>query len=108
MRERFGYDTRMLSAEEIRDDYCDERETVGGLLEAEGVGIHPLKFTFGLMARARALGATIHPASPVQGWQTIAGRHHLRTPGGTVRAKRVAVCTGGYTCLLYTSPSPRD
>ena len=97
MRESFGYDTRMLSAEEIRHDYCDERETVGGLLEAEGVGIHPLKFTFGLMARARALGASIHPASPVQGWQTIAGWHHLRTPGGTVRAKRVAVCTGGYT-----------
>ena len=23
--------------------------------------------------------------------------HHLRTPGGTVRARRVAVCTGGYT-----------
>jgi glycine/D-amino acid oxidase-like deaminating enzyme len=33
----------------------------------------------------------------VQGWQTINGVHHLRTPGGTVRAKRVAVCTGGYT-----------
>jgi glycine/D-amino acid oxidase-like deaminating enzyme len=33
----------------------------------------------------------------VQGWQTVNGIHHLRTPGGVVRAKRVAVCTGGYT-----------
>jgi glycine/D-amino acid oxidase-like deaminating enzyme len=33
----------------------------------------------------------------VQGWQTVNGVHHLRTPGGIVRAKRVAVCTGGYT-----------
>jgi glycine/D-amino acid oxidase-like deaminating enzyme len=97
MNETFGYATRMLSAEEIRRDYCDERETAGGLLEAEGVGIHPLKFTFGLIRQARALGASIHPGSPVQGWQTIGGVHHLRTPGGTVRAKRVAVCTGGYT-----------
>ncbi len=97
MNETFGYATRMLSAEEIRRDYCDERETAGGLLEAEGIGIHPLKFTFGLIRQARALGASIHPASPVQGWQTIGGVHHLRTPGGTVRAKRVAVCTGGYT-----------
>ncbi|WP_198970544.1 NAD(P)/FAD-dependent oxidoreductase [Xylophilus sp. ASV27] len=97
MREQFGYRTRMLSAEEVRRDYCDERETAGAMFEPEGVGIHPLKFTFGLMRKARALGVKVHTASPVQGWHTVEGVHHLRTPGGTVRARRVAVCTGGYT-----------
>lgn len=97
MREQFGYDTRMLTAEEVRRDFCDERETAGALYESEGVGIHPLKFTFGLMRKARSLGAKVHTSSPVQGWQTIDGVHHLRTPGGIVRARRVAVCTGGYT-----------
>jgi glycine/D-amino acid oxidase-like deaminating enzyme len=97
MNDSFGYATRVLSAAEIRRDYCDEREAAGGLLEAEGIGIHPLKFTFGLIRKARALGARIHPASPVQQWQTVDGVHHLRTPGGSVRARRVAVCTGGYT-----------
>jgi glycine/D-amino acid oxidase-like deaminating enzyme len=67
------------------------------MLEQEGVGIHPLKFTFGLLRNARALGVRVHPGSPVQAWETRGGVHHLRTPGGTVRAKRVAVCTGGYT-----------
>ncbi|MCX7225552.1 MAG: FAD-binding oxidoreductase [Burkholderiales bacterium] len=81
--ETFGYKTRLLSAEEVRRDYCDERDTAGAMLEAEGVGIHPLKFTFGLMRKARGT--------------TVNGVHHLRTPGGVVRAKRVAVCTGGYT-----------
>lgn len=97
MRETFGYATRMMSAEEVRRDYCDEREAVGGMFEAEGVGIHPLKFTFGLLRKARALGVKVRTSSPVQGWETIDGVHHLRTPGGIVRAKRVAVCTGGYT-----------
>ena len=97
MRETFGYNTRMLSAEEVRRDYCDERETAGAMFEAEGVGVHPLKLTFGLIRKARALGVKIHTASPVQGWETRNGVHYLRTPGGTVRAKRVAVCTGGYT-----------
>ena len=96
-REAFGYANRLLSAEELRRDYCDDRDAAGALLEQEGVGIHPLKFTFGLIAKARALGVKLHPASPVQGWETIGGVHHLRTPGGVVRAKRVAVCTGGYT-----------
>jgi glycine/D-amino acid oxidase-like deaminating enzyme len=97
-REVFGYDTRLLTCEEVRSRFCDEREHLGAMLEPEGVGIHPLKFTFCLIRRARALGVKLHTASPVQGWETGAdGIHTLRTPGGTVRARRVAVCTGGYT-----------
>jgi glycine/D-amino acid oxidase-like deaminating enzyme len=97
LRSTFGYATRMLSAEEVRRDYCDEREAAGAMFEPEGVGIHPLKLTYGLIRKARSLGATLHTASPVQGWHREGGVHHLRTPGGTVRAHRVAVCTGGYT-----------
>jgi len=97
MRDVFGYATRMLSPEELRRDYCDEREAAGALLEPDGIGIHPLKFTFGLIRKARSLGVRLHTGSPVQGWETHDGVHHLHTPGGTVRAKRVAVCTGGYT-----------
>ena len=96
-REVFGYDTRLLSAAQVRSDYCDERDAAGALFEPHGVGIHPVKFTYGLVRKAQALGVKLHSASPVQGWDTVDGVHHLRTPSGTVRAKRVAVCTGGYT-----------
>ncbi len=97
MRESFGYTPRMLSAAELRRDWCDEREAAGAMFEAEGIGIQPLKFTYGLARKARALGATIHPASPVRGWRREGALHRLQTPGGTVSARRVAVCTGGYT-----------
>lgn len=97
MREVFGYDTRMLTAEELRRDYCDEREAVGALLEPDGIGVHPLKLAFGYTRKARALGARIHTASPVIGWEQKNGAHYLRTPGGTVKARAVGVCTGGYT-----------
>ena len=40
---------------------------------------------------ARKLGAKIHPASPVMGWKVKNGIHHLTTPGGTVRARAVAL-----------------
>lgn len=96
-RDIFGYQAKMLTAPELREQYCDERDAHGAMWEPDGVGIHPLKFTFGLMRKARALGVKVHTASPVQGWQTINGVHHLQTPGGVVRARRVAVCTGGYT-----------
>ena len=69
----------------------------GAMWEAEGVGIHPLKFTYGLIRKARALGVKLHTARPVQAWETMEGVHHLHTPGGIVRTRRVTVCTGGYT-----------
>jgi glycine/D-amino acid oxidase-like deaminating enzyme len=97
MREVFGYQTRMLSAEELRRDYCDEREACGALLEPDGVGVHPLKLAYGYARMARAAGARLHTASPVTGWERHGNVHHLRTPGGTVRARAVGVCTGGYT-----------
>ncbi|KOF52907.1 MULTISPECIES: FAD-dependent oxidoreductase [unclassified Achromobacter] len=97
MREVFGYDTRILSKDELRERYVDDHEAVGAMLEPDGVGVHPLKLAFGYMRQARALGASLHPASPVLGWRRENGAYLLRTPGGTVRARKVAFATGGYT-----------
>jgi len=97
MRDKFGYDARMLSAAEVRSNYCDDQEAVGAMHESEGICVHPLKLAHGYLAKARALGARVHPASPVIGWETRNGVHHLSTPGGTVRARAVGIATGAYT-----------
>lgn len=97
MRDVFGYDARMLTADEVRRDYVNEAEAVGALHEPDGIGVHPLKLAYGYLAKARALGAKVHPASPVVGWELRNGVHHLRTPGGIVRARAVGFATGGYT-----------
>ncbi len=102
MREVFGYDTRMLSAEEVREQYVDDRDCQGALHEPDGIGIHPLKLAYGYARLARAAGARIHVDSPVLEWAERNGRHELRTPGGTVRARAVAVATGGYTSQALT------
>lgn len=97
MREVFGYDARMLSADDVRQRYVDDAECHGALHEPDGIGVHPLKLAFGYLRAARALGVRVHPASPVTGFETRGGVHHLRTPGGTVRARAVGFATGGYT-----------
>ncbi|MCL4185788.1 MAG: FAD-binding oxidoreductase, partial [Burkholderiaceae bacterium] len=97
MREVFGYDARILSAAEVHERYVKDAETFGALHEPDGIGVHPLKLAFGYQRMARALGATVHPASPVIGFETHNGVHHLKTPGGTVRARAVGFATGGYT-----------
>ena len=97
LREVFKYDARILDADTVRRQYVDDREASGAMHEPEGIGIHAGKLAFGYLRKARALGATVHPGSPVTGWETRGGVHYLRTPGGVVRARAVGVCTGGYT-----------
>lgn len=111
MRSVFGYDTRMLSPEELRSEYCNDQEAAGALYEPEGVGVHPLKLAFGYHRLARQYGAKIHTSSPVEGWETRGGMHYLRTPGGVVRARSVGLATGAYggqslTPLLHNKVMP--
>jgi gamma-glutamylputrescine oxidase len=97
LNDKFGYGARILSRDEVQRTYVGDAEAAGAMHEPEGIGVHPLKLAQGYMRLARAGGAKLHPSSPVTGWHTRNGVHHLQTPGGTVRARRVAVATGGYT-----------
>ncbi len=93
----FGYRTRVLGRDEVRSDYVRDEEAAGAVLEPDGIGVHAAKLAFGYLQRARRLGAKVHPASAVTGWKTVDGVHHLTTPGGTVRARAVAIATAAYT-----------
>lgn len=97
MRETFGYDTRMLTRDEVAEQYVRDADSCGAMHEAEGIGVHPLKLAFGYLRAARALGVKVHPASPVLGVETRQGVHHVKTPNGTLRARAVGFATGGYT-----------
>ena len=96
MRDHFGYKTRILTPQEVKEEFCGDLEAFGALYEPEGVGVHPLKLAHGYHRLARSLGAKIHTSSPVAGWETRDGYHYLRTPGGVVRTKVVGVATGAY------------
>ena len=96
LNETFGYGARMLSRDELHDGVVRDMEAHGAMWEPDGVGIHAAKLAFGYLRVARELGAKVHTDSPVQGWQLKDGVHLLRTPGGTVRARRVAVATAAY------------
>lgn len=97
LRDTFGYDAKILDADTVRGQYVNDHEAAGAMHEPEGIGIHAGKLAFGYLKKARALGVKVHPASPVTGWKTVNGVHHLQTPGGVVRARSVGLATGGYT-----------
>ena len=97
LNETFGYRSRVMGRNELHEHHVRDAEAAGAMWEPDGVCIHAARLAFGYMRMARRLGATIHPGSPVLGWKIVGGVHHLTTPGGTVRAKSVALATAGYT-----------
>ncbi|HEX7327036.1 MAG TPA: FAD-binding oxidoreductase [Casimicrobiaceae bacterium] len=96
-RKYFNYDTELVDAATLRAKYVGDAEAHGALHEPQCISVHPMKLVYGYAKLARELGAKVRPASPVVGWETRNGVHHLKTPGGTVRARAVGVATGGYT-----------
>ncbi|WOC16231.1 NAD(P)/FAD-dependent oxidoreductase [Pseudochrobactrum sp. MP213Fo] len=97
LNEVFGYKSRILSRDEVLNDFVGDRESQGAMYEPDGMAIHAAKLAFGYLNMARRLGAKVHVSSPVLACERQGNSYLLRTPGGTVRAKKVCFATAGYT-----------
>lgn len=93
----FGYDVEILSQNDLRQQYMDDRNAYGAIRYQDGFGLNPLKLAWGYQKLARQAGAKIHCASPVESWQTRDNKQVLQTPNGTVTAQKVVIATNGYT-----------
>jgi glycine/D-amino acid oxidase-like deaminating enzyme len=97
MLAKFGVRAQLLDKAELERRFLISREAHGALLYEEGFALHAMKYVRGLARAAQGAGATLHGASPVQGWSRDGKRHILATPGGKVRAKQVVIAGNGYT-----------
>ncbi|PZQ95663.1 MAG: FAD-dependent oxidoreductase [Cereibacter sphaeroides] len=91
-----GVDMRLLSAGDVHamigtDVY------VGGLLDPRGANLHPLNYTLGLARAAASSGVRIYGKSPAQYIDQNGENYLLRTASGEVNARRILLCTNGYT-----------
>lgn len=103
-RQRFSYDVQVLSQDEVRQQYMDDKNAYGAIRYQDGFGLNPLKLAWGYHQGVRQLGSKVYTSSPVIDWlegqKTTNGidqKHCLITPKGRVRAKKVVIATNGYT-----------
>ena len=68
-----------------------------GMLDRRGGNVNPLGYTRGLARAAQQAGARIHGGSPVERIERQADGWRVTTPGGSVTAEWLALCTNGYT-----------
>ena len=62
--------------------------------------INPAKLAWGLKRAGEAKGVKFYEGTPVGAIERTAGEIVLRTPGGTVRAKKLALATNAYSHLV--------
>ena len=92
----YGYKTlRWLDRVDV-ERVLDTRRYRCALRDDRSAHLHPLNFTLGLAAAAEAAGAQLFENTEVVGLD-FGPTVRVRTArGATVRAKHVAICTGGY------------
>ncbi len=87
-----GRPVHMLGQAEARA-LTGTRRCAGALIDESGGTIHPLDYCRGLAAAAIAAGASVHERTPILDVTRQGSAWRLSTPGGTVEADRVLLCT---------------
>lgn len=93
----FKFNSTYLDKGTVQNEYVNDQEACGAMLEPEGISVQPAKLLFGLLEKARSLGVKVYTGTPVSDWNTEGGTHFLKTPSAIVKAKQVVMATGGYT-----------
>jgi glycine/D-amino acid oxidase-like deaminating enzyme len=93
---RRGAPLRMLSAQETAEIVGSEVYPFA-MLDARGGTVHPLNYALGLATAAQSAGAILHGRSRVTGLAREGETWTLTTARGRLRARRVLLCTNGYT-----------
>ncbi|NMP32151.1 FAD-binding oxidoreductase [Thalassotalea sp. M1531] len=96
-KQQFGYEVEVLSQEEVRSQYMDDKNAYGAIRYQDGFGLNPLKLAWGYQLLARKAGAKIYTGTPVTHWTQTENSQVIKTPSAQIMAKKVVLATNGYT-----------
>lgn len=93
---RRGAPLQLLDARQITD-LLGAEGYLGGMLDERGGSLHPLNYARGLAVAAQKAGAVLHGHSRALQLETVGADHGLHTARGRLKARRVILCTNGYS-----------
>ncbi|HSK15853.1 MAG TPA: FAD-dependent oxidoreductase [Gaiellaceae bacterium] len=98
--ERFGHGHELLEREAMRAEVASPTY-LGGLWDkTDAAVLDPGKLAAGLSEAAERAGVVIHEGTRAQGLREVGASVAVRTPEGSVRARRVLLATSAYPPLL--------
>ncbi|UWR22383.1 FAD-binding oxidoreductase [Sulfitobacter sp. S190] len=96
IRENYGADVEVIEQAELAAHGLGG-PFFGALTIRAGFALNPRKYISGLARAASNAGARLYDRSPATTLKRISAGWLVRTPGGSLRAKRVVVATNGYS-----------
>jgi glycine/D-amino acid oxidase-like deaminating enzyme len=94
---RFGYEVEVFAdAAAMRAEVDSPLYRGGAWVKDSGGVLDPAKLALGLFEAARRAGVHVHEGTPVGSLEQAGDRVAVRTPGGTLNARRVVVGTSAY------------
>lgn len=100
MAEHMEVEWQHIGRKELAEQ-LQTRRYFGGLVERGAFHFHPLKYARGLARSLHAGGVAIHEHSPVVALSRRGEGWRIRTACGTVDAKELVLCCGGYLGGLH-------
>jgi glycine/D-amino acid oxidase-like deaminating enzyme len=100
MRDKLGVEWERLSPAALADKLVSDRY-FGALFEPGAFHFHPLKYVQGLARVLAEKGMRIHESSKVTSISADGAEWRVATAAGSVSAREVVVCCGGYIEKLY-------
>ena len=96
---RFGYDTELLDRDAVRGEVDSPTYLAGFWKRSGSAQLDPARLAWGLAALAERLGATIHEHTPATAIEEDGDAVVIRTPLGSVRARRAILATNAFPPL---------
>ncbi|MCG2584735.1 FAD-binding oxidoreductase [Massilia sp. TS11] len=100
MADTLGVNWQRVSRAELAQK-LDSQRYFGALYEENAFHFHPLKYAQGLAKAIAARGVAVHENSKVSAFAHEGGYWRVRTAQGSVKARELVVCCGGYIEKLY-------
>jgi len=95
-----SYGGTFLDAEAVRAE-VNSPTYLAGTWDKDGTAmVHPARLAWGLAAACEGIGVRIAERTPATGLASDAGGVTVRTPGGVLRARRVALAGGAFPSLI--------
>ena len=96
LKQYFGFETELIGCDALRQEYLNGAAAWSPSLS--GALPHPPHALCPGTGQGRqGAWVPVHENSPVRQWERVGDRHVLRTPAGSLRAKRVVIATNAYT-----------
>lgn len=93
---KYGHDAQLLNRDELQAEIMSPLFDGGLLIKKQSGTVHPGKLAWGLKHAILELGVSVYENTPLTGTKKTPTGVEVQTPGGTISARKVLLCTNAF------------